>query len=64
MKNIILIICLGAIALIGCGKSEPVAKDELIIKHQIQALEKTHQVEGLLKQAEQERRQQMDESGI
>jgi hypothetical protein len=41
-----------------------VAKDELIIRHQIQALEKTNQVEGLLKQAEQERRQQMDESGI
>lgn len=64
MKNIALIICLSAITLSGCSKSEPVAKDELIIKHQIQALEKTHQVEGLLKQAEQERRQQMDKSGI
>mgnify|MGYP001267067493 FL=1 len=64
MKNITLIICLAAITLTGCGKSEPIAKDELIIKHQIQALEKANQVEGLLKQAEQERRQQMDESGI
>jgi hypothetical protein len=64
MKNITLITCLSTLTLIGCSKSEPVAKDELIIRHQIQALEKTNQVEGLLKQAEQERRQQMDESGI
>ena len=60
MNNFTLITCLSTLILIGCSKSEHVAKDELIIKHQIQALDKTNQVESLLKQTEQERRQQMD----
>ena len=64
MNNTALILCLTALALGGCSSDEPVAKDELIIKHQIQALEKAKQVEDMLQQVEQKRRRRMEEQGI
>lgn len=61
-----LIVLLSALTLSACSSDErapsPTAeKEQLIIQPQIDALEKSKQVQGMLDQAEQARRQAIDE---
>lgn len=63
-----ILIALTALVLVACGSDEKPHqtlsdKEELIIQPQIDSLEKSKQVEGVLQQAEQERRRAIEEQG-
>lgn len=68
MKTLMILAC-GLLMLSGCSNEqapsiEKVPAEDLVLKHQIQALDKAKQVETTLKQGEQARQKAMDEAGI